>query len=282
MGKYIDLHIHTTYSDSNLTPKEVVYYSKNVGLIAIGVTDHDTTEGVQETIEEGKNLGIEVVPGVEISASFGSSAEEEIHILGYYIDWKNERLQDKLSYFRKLRIERAYKILSELKRLGMKISEEKIFSNVNTHSSIGRLHFARVLLEEKYVSSIKEAFELYLGYKRPAYVPKIMFSSKEAIEIVLQSKGIPVLAHPYISIYNDLSAIKELVKQGLKGIEVFHSKHHKKVQDELLLIADKYNLLITGGSDCHGKLDGLSFTLGSLCISYEYLENLKFYVKSNY
>ncbi|MCS7230904.1 MAG: PHP domain-containing protein [Elusimicrobiota bacterium] len=276
MEKYVDLHIHTIYSDSNLSPKELIEYAKKLNLSAVGITDHDTTDGIEEAIKEANKYGIEVVPGIEISAIFNGSSENEVHILGYYIDWQDEELQEKLKLFRKARIERAYKILEKLKLVGINIDVEKIITK-NNNSSIGRLHFARLLVEQKRVNSIKEAFDLYLGYGRCAYVPKFMFSVEEAISMILKAKGIPVLAHPYISIYNDNESFKKLIKQGIKGIEVFHSNHHKNVEEELMLIAEKYGLLITGGSDCHGKLDNLEVLLGSIKVPYVYLENLKKY-----
>lgn len=273
--KFIDLHVHTVYSDGSFTPKEVVDYCKNNGIVAVGITDHDTTDGIEEAIEEGKKQDVEVIPGVELSVEFKDSTEDEIHILGYYINWQDKVLQQKLKIFRQVRQERAYKILSKLNSLGIKIDEDEIFSKFSSTQSIGRLHFAKILLEKKIVSSIKEAFELYLGYGMPAYVPKFRLQPQEAISLILQTGGIPVLAHPYFGIYVDSKSIKKLVNQGIKGIEVYHSKHHKNVIEELINIADKYGLLITGGSDCHGAIDGATPLLGSLKIPYSILDGLK-------
>lgn len=276
-NKYVDLHVHTIYSDSNLSPRDLIEHAIKLELSAVAITDHDTTDGIEQTLKEADKYSLEIVPGVEISAAFDGSSENEIHILGYYIDWQNEELQKKLSFFRKARIERAYKILERLNLLGIKIKPEDVFNLTTKDASIGRLHFARILLQQKKVSSIKEAFEMYLGYGRPAFVPKIMFKTEEAISTIIKAKGIPVLAHPYISIYNDIDCLKKLIKQGIKGIEVFHSSHHKNIEEELMIIAEKYGLLITGGSDCHGKLDNFEPLLGSVKIPYTYLENLKIY-----
>lgn len=277
--KYVDLHVHTLYSDSNLSVRSIMQFAKESNISAIGITDHDTTDAVEEAIKESKNYGIEVVPGVEISATFGASSENEIHILGYYIDWKDEFLQEKLKFFRKERIERAYKILDKLNSVGIKIDTKDVFESNNDgrNASIGRLHIARVLLNKGVVNSIREAFDLYLAYGRVAYVPKVVFDVKEAISMITNAKGIPVLAHPYVSIYNDIESLKELIKQGIKGIEVFHTKHRKNIQEELLIMAEKYGLLITGGSDCHGSLDNSEVLLGSVKVPYTYLENLKNY-----
>lgn len=283
MVKYVDLHVHTIYSDSNLSVKEIMEYAKRLGIAALGITDHDTTDGIEEAIQEAKNYDIEIVPGVEISAAFDASSENEIHILGYYIDWQDEFLQEKLRFFRKARLERAHKILEKLNSIGIKIDTSEVFkSSIDSkNASIGRLHIARVLLQKKKVNSIKEAFELYLAYGKPAYVPKVIFSVKEAISMITKAKGIPVLAHPYVSIYNDIDALKKLIKEGIKGIEVFHTKHRKNIEDELITMAEKYGLLITGGSDCHGRLDNSEILLGTVKVPYTYLENLKNYIRKN-
>lgn len=275
--KYIDLHVHTTYSDGNFTPKQVIEYCKQVNIAAVGITDHDTTDGIKEAIETGQKEGVEVIPGIELSAEFKDSTEGEIHILGYYIDWTDSTFQQKLKIFRQARQERAYKILKNLNNLGININEEEVFDKLPQTHSIGRLHFARLMLEKKIVNSIKEAFELYLGYGRPAYVPKLRLQPQEAISMILSVKGIPVLAHPYFGIYMDSRSIKKLVNQGIKGIEVYHSKHHANVIEELINIADKYNLLITGGSDCHGPVDTHTPLLGSMKIPYSIIEPLKKY-----
>jgi predicted metal-dependent phosphoesterase TrpH len=272
---YIDLHVHTNYSDGSFTPKEVVEYCKKVGVIAVGITDHDNIDGIKEAIIEGEKLGVEVVPGVEISCDFKDSSEEEIHILGYYIDYENAKLKQTLKFFQEARQKRAYKIFNKLVSLGIPIKEEDVFKD--SIKSIGRLHFARVLKEKNLVSSIREAFELYLGYGKPAYEAKLKVSPKEAISLIVEAKGIPILAHPYLEISMNTKSIKELIEYGIKGIEVYHSKHPKNITDELLLLAEKYDLLITGGSDCHGSIDGHPPLLGSLKIPYKVLENIKMY-----
>ncbi len=275
--KYIDLHVHTTYSDGNFSPKEVIKYCKKVNVVAVGITDHDTTDGIKEAIEEGKKEGIEVIPGVELSAEYEDSTEGEVHILGYYIDYEDKFLQQKLELFRKARQERAYKIIEKLRSLNVFLDEEEVFKNKNSAQSIGRLHFARLMVEKKITSSIKEAFELYLGYNRPAYVPKVKLKLQEAISMIVQSKGVPVLAHPYFGICIDSKTIKKFISYGIKGIEVYHSKHHKNVVEELTNLAEKYGLIITGGSDCHGTVDSSTPLLGSMKISYSILEQLKKY-----
>ncbi len=271
--KYVDLHIHTIYSDGSLTPTEAISYAKNRNIVVIGITDHDTTDSVKEAIAVAKDYGIEIVSGVELAAEFKDSPEEEIHILGYFIDYNNENLQQQLKIFRNARQQRAEQIFNKLSHLGLNLDKQEIFKS----QSIGRLHFARILLKKGMVSNIKEAFEKYLGYGKPAYVPKLKLKTQQAISIILQAGGIPVLAHPYANGYIDVNSIKKLIDQGVKGIEVYHPKHHKNAIEELLIIAEKYDLLITGGSDCHGSLDSNNPTIGSLRLPYDMFLRLKEY-----
>ncbi len=274
--KKIDLHVHTIYSDGSLTPKQVIELSKKTGVVAVAITDHDTTDGVEEAVKEGAKSGIEVIPGVELSSEFKDSAEEEIHILGYFIDWEDKTLQQKLKIFRQARERRAYYIFQKLNDIGIKIKEDEIFSSVGI-GSIGRLHFAKVLVKNGFVKNIKDAFELYLGYGKSAYVPKLKLDPKEAISMILRARGVPVLAHPYFGNLVDSRFIKKLVNLGLKGIEVYYSKHPSHIIKELLLIAEKYDLLVTGGSDCHGDVAGIAPLLGTVDIPYKVFEDLKSY-----
>ncbi len=275
--RYIDLHIHTIYSDGSFAPKEVISYANSIGLSAIGITDHDTTDGVKEAIISAKEYEIEVVPGLELSAEFKDYPEEEIHILGYFIDYDNENLQRQLKVFRDARQQRADYIFKKLSSLGLNLDKQEVFESYSQSQSIGRLHFARILLKKNIVSSIKEAFEKYLGYGKPAYVPKFKLPTQQAISMIIEAGGIPVVAHPYANGYMDVNSIKKLIDQGLKGIEVYHTKHHKNAIEELLVIAEKYDLLITGGSDCHGNLGNNNPLLGVLKLPYSMFLKLKEY-----
>lgn len=273
--KYIDLHIHTNYSDGGFTPTEVVNYARKIGLSAIAITDHDIVDGIEEALFIGEKCSIEVVPGVELSAKGIDTFQEEMHILGYYIDWKNKGFQEKLYSFRQARKERAYKILEKLHSLGVRIKEEDVFKSVKK-GSLGRLHFARVLLKEKYVKNTTEAFKKYLGYKKPAYVPKLNWRPEEAIKCILEVGGIPILAHPLCENVNKES-LEKLIKFGLVGIEIYHSKHKDVDFNTLQKSFSKYGLLFTGGTDCHGRLDNNPPLMGTIKIPYSILGRLKEY-----
>ena len=243
----IDLHIHTVYSDGTYTPGEVVKKAKEIGLVAISITDHDSVEGVEEALQAGREFGVEVVPGVEMSSDV---EHDEIHILGYYLDFKKKEFLSKLDYFQKIRIERNERLFRRLEELGMPVSSEEVLK-LAPKGVVSRLHIARCMVEKKYVSSIDEAFEEWLNPGKPAYVERERISPFEVINLILEAEGVPVFAHPFLSRRDDL--IPKMIDAGLMGIEVYHSTHDEKTVKHYMEIAKRYDLLITGGSDCHGE-----------------------------
>ncbi len=280
MERFIDLHIHSNYSDGLFSPKEIVDYASKRNLAAIALADHDTTSGIPEAIEEGEKTNIENVPAVELSIEIDNSIRnvsslknKEIHILGYYIDWKNALLQERLYFFRQKRKERALQIYEKLLKLGIKLDPEILESISKEERSFGRMHFARALVKEGHVSNIYEAFQIYLDYGKPAYVGKVCFKPKEAIELIISLGGMPVLAHPYFTSLEEI--ISPLVSFGLKGIEVWHSRHSSAQNQKLISLAKKEGLLMTGGSDFHGEINKEMTLLGSLKIPYSVLKEMK-------
>lgn len=277
--KYIDLHIHTTYSDGSFTPRQAVQYAKKLGLAAIAIADHDTTDGLDDAIEQGILDGIEVVPGVELNIYDDGNLDREIHLLGYYIDWRDREFQGELAKFRDARKTRAIEITDRLRRLGIDIDINKVFG-MSKGGAVGRMHFARILAERGVVNSITEAFEQYLALGRPAYVPKYRLNPEQGIRIITNTGGIPVIAHPIFG-GNSTEVIEKLAELGLAGIEIYHSRHLARDVKELKGLAERLNLLITGGTDCHGPLDGKEPRMGSLPVPYKILEELKAFHQSN-
>ncbi len=275
---YVDLHIHSTFSDGNFTPEEIVKHASKIGLAAIAITDHDNTDGTLSAIIEGKKLGVEIVPGVELSVEPESSQDEEIHILGYYMNWQDENFQEKLRHFREARRERAHQILEKLDHLGIKIDPQQLFE-VAGKGSVGRMHVAKVLRAQGFVNYLQEAFDLYLAYGKPAYVPKLRLPSQEAIDLISRIGGISVIAHP---IYggNSREIIQKLKGFGLDGIEVYYTNHPPEDVKKFQSWAKEFGLLITGGSDCHGGTAADRILLGSLRVPNEVLEQLKKYKKT--
>lgn len=272
--KWIDLHIHTAVSDGNFSPEEVVIYAKKIGLSAIAIADHDSTEGIEAALRAGNEHGIEVIPAIELSAEPAELNMPELHFLGYWINLKNTKLQEHLTFFRDARKKRAFTILEKLSKLDVFLETEDLMRIADT-SSIGRLHFAKALLEQKFVHNIHEAFDRYLAYGKPAYVQKPKVSAQFAIDLIIHAEGIPVLAHPLYGVENNANLLKTLASLGLKGLEVYHPKHSSSMTKMFEKQADELGLVKTGGSDCHGGINGNKPLMGSFKIPYSILDQLK-------
>ena len=247
----LDLHLHTTHSDGSCTPTEVVGLAHRVGVTAMAITDHDITTGLVEAMTAGEACGIEVIPGVEISSSFGNS---EVHILGYFLDWEDIDLNKRLKTLRDSRHRRNPKIVEQLQNLGIDLTYEEVRALAGS-DSVGRPHIARALMDKGIVSSAKEAFDRFLADGKPAYVPRDLPAPVEAIHWIKAAGGLAVLAHPTWVRCADRS-LAELVRQlkadGLDGVEVYYSTHAARQTREYLSLAQQLGLLVTGGSDFHG------------------------------
>ncbi len=262
-----DLHIHTWFSDSTLSPVQVVTYAREMGLKAIAICDHDIIDGAKEAVEYASG-SIEIVPGVELSAV---AMQHEIHILGYFMDMNDSCFNERLEAFRKARISRIFEMIERLAAIGIKIDSSQIFEAAGK-GSIGRVHVATVLCRENIVSSVQEAFNLYLGYNKPCYIKKTRISPEEAIKIIREAGGVPVLAHPGVSKCDEI--IPELVRLGIKGIEAYHPMHPLPLWKHYEKLAKKHRLLITGGSDCHGTARG-HMMIGTVRVTMEKVEKLR-------
>ena len=276
--KYVDLHLHTTASDGVMSPSGIVRYAKAKELQAIAVTDHDTIEGLEEALGEGKKIGFEVIPGIEISAEFSPGS---MHLLGYFLDIHHPLLVEKLKYLQEARAARNPKIVEKLNRLGVRISYEDVVK-ASGGGQVGRPHFAQVLLDKGYVRSIQEAFERFLKKGAPAYADKFRFKASEAINFINGANGIAVLAHPNTLGMNGNAGFEalllQLVKEGLRGIEVYYPEHSPADVARYKLIAEKLDLVLTGGTDYHGiegsELD-IGIGRGGMRLPYSIVEQLK-------
>lgn len=276
--KYVDLHLHTTASDGVMTPSEIVRYAKSKGLQAIAITDHDTIEGLEEGLAEGEKIDFEVIPGIEISAEHSSGS---MHLLGFFMDIHHPFLNERLGYLQKARAERNPKIVEKLNRLGIEVTYEEVVK-ASGGGQIGRPHVARVLLEKGYVRSFPEAFERFLKKGALAYVEKFRFTAKESIHFIKEAKGVAVLAHPNtlnMNGYSELeSFLQQLVKEGLKGIEVYYPEHRALEVGQYKTLAERYGLLMTGGTDYHGiEKNGSDIGVGrgEMKLPYSIVEGLK-------
>ncbi|MCX8015638.1 MAG: PHP domain-containing protein [candidate division WOR-3 bacterium] len=263
-----DLHIHTTFSDGLLTPEQAVLTAREKGLSVIAIVDHDAIGGITPAIKKGKEFEMEIIPAVELSCLV---KDIDIHIIGYFIDYKNSKLKGILSEIQKSRLERAKKMVEKLAQQGAEVEIERVLELAG-HGAVGRPHIAQVLLEEGYISCYDEAFWKYIGYHCPAYVPKEKFSPKQAIKLIKQFHGVSVLAHPLS--YNNHSIIDFLIEEGVQGLEVWRPDHTESDVKYLTNYALNHRRLITGGSDCHGGRKG-KITIGEVKIPYKYVKELK-------
>jgi predicted metal-dependent phosphoesterase TrpH len=273
----VDLHSHTTASDGGLSPEELVARAASLGIEVLAITDHDTTEGLPAALAEAQSHDIAVVPGVEISTV---SDQEEIHLLGYFVDLEDAELQALLTRTRQARWERAQQMLARLAELGLPIEWDRVIEVAGGGGSIGRPHVAATLVEAGHVRSWDEAFDLWIGRDCPAYVERYKLSPEDAIQLLRGSGGLTVLAHPYIyNRYGERKAgldlkrwLPRLCEAGLAGIEVYYPNYTRRASRELLAMAIEHGLLVSGGSDFHGGMLGNG--LGSVAVPWAVWEGL--------
>lgn len=265
---FVDLHLHTNFSDGTYTPEELASQAARQQLAAIALTDHDTVEGCERAANACKALEIEFIPGTELTAEHN---DNEIHILGYFLDTQNEKLLSEIAKFQAVRQKRIYEMVARLNELNVPLRSEDVFALANCRSP-GRPHVARALVKAGLCGSLDEAFERFLKKHRPAWVPKAKISALVAIELIHQANGLAIMAHPGLNRSDEV--IPELVESGLDGIECFHTKHSTATSEHYLEIADKFNLLVTGGSDCHGLSKGKPL-IGTIKLPYQHVEKLK-------
>jgi len=267
-NKKADLHVHTFFSDGTFSPEEVVLEARKRKIDCIGVCDHDCVEGVEEALKVAEREGVEVVPGIELTAERG---ETEIHILGYYIDWKKPSLLGLAKRMQEARVNRIHQMVKKLKENKVDIDPEDVFK-ISGKGSVGRLHLAHAIHNKGYTRYPGEAFRLYIGNSGPCYVGKFNLTAVEAITAILKADGIPVLAHPGVIGQDKL--IPQYVKNGLMGIEVYHSDHSPATVSNYMKLAEELGILVTGGSDCHGLGKG-KVLMGKITVDYSHVEKLK-------
>lgn len=264
----IDLHMHTYHSDGALSPFELIKKTKEAGLSVISITDHDSINGFQDAYVYGKELGVEVIPGVEISTDL---EDKEIHLLGYFINPENDELTKYLSFFREERFHRAKRIINKLRNLGLKISIDDVLDRAK-NSSIGRPHIANTLTEMGLVKSFNEAFEKYIGDFGPAYERKIHVSPHSALKLINEAGGLSFLAHPG---FMNESILLNFIKSGIDGIEVIHPQHSSNQIRFYRGIVNQYCLLESGGSDFHGGEKWDDGNLGKYTLSQSSFDAMK-------
>ena len=273
----IDLHNHTTASDGTDSPEELVEKAAALGLRAVGVTDHDTAAGVTEAMEAGDRLGVEVVSGIEVSSDY---RDNNVHILGYFIDPSSPALRPVLEWVSAERKRRNEKIVAMLAADGFDISVEQL-RQAYPGAVLGRPHMAEYLMRRGYTASVKEGFEKYLGEGKPYYLTKRRISVARAVEVIAAAGGVSVLAHPLQYHYpeNEVVELIEYARSlGVRALECYYSEHTPAEQTWLLAQAERYGLGVSGGSDYHGSRKThirLGSGMGDLAVPYRVLEGLR-------
>jgi len=274
----IDLHVHTTASDGTLSPAATVQHARRRGVSAVAITDHDTVDGVAAALAAGADVGIDVVPGIEISAEHHLGT---LHVLGYYIGHDDTRFRERIAVLQRARNERNPRIVEKLRQLGISITLEQVEREAGT-GQVGRPHFAKVLVRQGVVRTVGEAFTRYLKKGARAYVDKYRFPPHEAIRCIREAGGVAVLAHPAIIGRHSRAVLQNLVAEltacGLQGIEVYYPEHSPRQQQLYKGFARRFDLVETGGSDFHGtNVNGIEIGIGrgTLYVPDELLQTLK-------
>jgi hypothetical protein len=269
MSKY-DLHIHSSASDGHYSPAEIVQMAAKAGLSVMALTDHDTVDGIIPALTAAREFpSLMLIPGVELSTDTNGG---EVHVLGYFIDYKDAEFKVSLDRMRNSRAVRAEKMVVKLNELGCKIEMDRVKEIAGT-GALGRAHVAQALLEKGYIGSFKDAFSKYIGHGCPAYISREKLTPTEAVQLILKAKGLPVLAHPFTT-NNPEETVKELKAAGLVGMEVYYAGYLPAETGLLHTISQKYGLIPTGGTDYHGIDATSDIYLGSTDVPAESVEKL--------
>ena len=275
----LDLHTHSIYSDGALTPEEIVDTAIDLGLSAISITDHDNIMAfdyaqarAKKRSEEPEGVNIEIIPGIEINTVY---EKYEVHILGYFFDFSDKAMLDLISYQQHARVQQITEIVKKLNKIArIRVSMDDINALIQKGGSIGRPHMARAIVNVGGVDNIIEAYKKYINDESPTYIQRKTVSPHEAVETIYEAKGIPIIAHPHdIVTIEDL--VKDLMNYGLRGLEVYHRRHSPAMIEYFSRIAEKYNLIVSGGSDCHGTRVASQLFMGRTHVPDWVLRELK-------
>jgi predicted metal-dependent phosphoesterase TrpH len=255
MNSTLDLHMHSTASDGTLPVADLMKLAASVGLKTLALTDHDTTAALDQAQQIGAALGLEVIPGIELSADYGG---KEVHVLGYFLEYRDATFQQNLEKFRFNRYGRAEAIVAKLGALGLPLDYKRVLE-IAGDAAPQRPHIAEALKERGYVATIREAFDRYISNDGPAYVHSERVTVEQAIELINSVGGLAALAHPTYT--PDMEAVVELaVQAGVTGIETYYGTYSEETVERILGLAGRYDLVPTGGSDFHGRADGGQLT----------------------
>ena len=273
MNQLADLHTHTIFSDGILSPTELFTKAKEVGLSAIAITDHDTMDGYLASIHIAEELGIQLVPGIELSCYENA---RDYHLLGFFQDPDNPNLKKNLELFRHEREKRAERIVNKLNRQNVDVSFNDVLDKAGV-APVARPHIAAVMIEQGHSPDIKKAFDQYLSYGKPAYEPKWNFPVELGVKLLNEAGGVAVLAHP--GRYLPQQILAKFIQKGLDGIEVIHPSHSEETQIYYKSLVDHYCLLSTGGSDFHGSREYDATNFGKFTVPVSIIEAMQSFLK---
>lgn len=268
----IDLHVHSVYSDGTLTPEEIVDICVNDKIDAIAITDHDNVLAIPIATELGKSKGVEIIPGVEINTMY---KDYEVHVLGYFMDIEDDIFLEVIEAQQQARYQQLEEMVSQLNnlaRIPIKMSDVEALTIKG--GSLGRPHLAKAIVDKGGAGSLLEAYNKFITPTSSTYVRRKSVTPHEAVEAVYEARGIPVIAHPK-DMADAESLIKDLMNYGLRGLEVYHKSHSPALVEYHSTLAEKYGLIITGGSDCHGPRGTLQYSLGKNLVPDWVLSELK-------
>ena len=271
MTNHIDLHTHSTASDGIYSPTELLHKAKEAGITILALTDHDTTNGLEEAKQTAQTLQIDLIPGIEINTDIGGG---EVHVLGYFLEYWRPEFQAILKVLRDARVRRGQRMVELLNEHGVHITWERV--REIAQGSVGRPHVAEALMEAGYVQTIGEAFEKYIGSDCFAYVPRYKLTPVDAVRLIASANGLPVIAHPItLPGLDELrNWLPELCQAGMVGLETYYGPYTPEDERELLALAHEYHLIPTGGTDFHGP--GIHPTpLGGRYVPFEAVQSLR-------
>lgn len=276
MVSRVDLHLHTTVSDGALRPEELVRAASIAGIQVMAVTDHDSVDGIRDAERAASDLSIQVIPGIEVSASLDG---DDVHVLGYFLDPDDRVLREALSRLQEGRVAQARSMVERLAELGWPLDWDRVMA-IAQGGSIGRPHIARALIERGYVGSVDEAFSRFLRRGGPGYVEGQKLLPQEAVSLIKEAGGVPSLAHPIIVGASDYRLdldrlLPVMVEAGLDGIEAYYKGYTPEVTAFLFGLASRYRLVPTGGSDFHGGGVVADAELGAVEVPWETVERLR-------
>ena len=265
----IDLHTHTTASDGQDTPAELVNFAVQQGVSILGVTDHDTVDAIAELQQHADTAGITLVPGVELSTTVDFA---EVHVLGYFVDIEDPEFTGALHELSQSRLNRIIRMIEKIRALGYDIDGDAIVAQAE-FGSIGRPHVARALMDIGAVESVGEAFDRFLKAGRPGYIPRDPFMPEDAVRLLVRNRAVPVLPHPF-STRDIEGTVERLIPEGLQGLETYYAEYSTEQHQQIRRIADAWELIPTGGSDYHGVGFREGRVLGSAPVPDEVAERL--------